>query len=73
VERESLRLLLSVTAWIQTDPLPNVAVSAVANTGLVPRDPFRRRAPTTRFRAFKPETTRYMNAHRSLRPIDHAS
>jgi hypothetical protein len=24
VERESLRLLLSLTPWIQTDPLPNV-------------------------------------------------
>jgi hypothetical protein len=34
VERKSLRLLLSLTAWIQTDQLPSVAVSAVVNTGL---------------------------------------
>lgn len=24
MERKSLRLLLTLTAWIQTDPLPNV-------------------------------------------------
>jgi len=53
VERESLRLLLSLTPWIQTDPLPNVVervgwssfrMAGVADIGLSSYSPFRRRA-----------------------------
>ena len=53
MERESLRLLLSLTPWIQTDPLPNVVervgwssfrMAGVADIGLSSHSPFRRRA-----------------------------
>ena len=55
MERESLRLLLSLTPWIQTDPLPNVVGRvgwssfrrmAVADVGLSSYSPVRRRAAT---------------------------
>jgi hypothetical protein len=68
VERASLRLLLSLTPWIQTDLLSNVvervvghrSVGGVADIGLSSYSPFRRRAANlsdlktsnNRFRAF---------------------
>ena len=68
MERASLRLLLSLTPWIQTDLLSNVvervvghrSVGVVADIGLSSYRPFRRRAANlsdlktsnNRFRAF---------------------
>ena len=68
MERASLRLLLSLTPWIQTDLLSNVvervvghrSVGGVADIGLSSYSPFRRRAANlselktsnNRFRAF---------------------
>jgi hypothetical protein len=60
VERASLRLLLSLTPWIQTDPLVIVPYGGVADIGLSSYSPFRRRAANlsdlktsnNRFRAF---------------------
>ena len=68
MERENLRLLLSLTSWIQTDLLSNVvervvghrSVGGVADIGLSSYRPFRRRAANlsdlktsnNRFRAF---------------------
>ena len=68
MERASLRLLLSLTPWIQTDLLSNVvervvghrSVGGVADIGLSSYSPFRRRAANlsdlktsnSRFRAF---------------------
>jgi len=63
VERASLRLLLSLTPWIQTDLLSNVVERVVghrSNIGLSSYSPFRRRAANlsnlktsnNRFRAF---------------------
>jgi len=68
VERASLRLLLSLTPWIQTDLLSNVvervvghrSVGGVGDIGLSSYRPFRRRAANlsdlktsnNRFRAF---------------------
>jgi hypothetical protein len=68
VERASLRLLLSLTPWIQTDLLSNVVergsvivpYGGVADIGLSSYRPFRRRAANlsdlktsnNRFRAF---------------------
>lgn len=68
MERASLRLLLSLTPWIQTDLLSNVvervvghrSVGGVADIGLSSYRPFRRRAANlsdlktsnNRFRAF---------------------
>ena len=49
MERESLRLLLSLTPWIQTDPLPNVVgwssfrrMAVWPNIGLSSYSPVRR-------------------------------